>query len=51
MTANATGIFFGGDDSLKGDGGQLCECAKYRPRLLVKIVHSVFSEFQLNTQF
>ena len=51
MTANATGIFFGDDDSLRGDGQQLCECTKYRPSLLGKIVHSVLSEFQLNKQF
>lgn len=47
-----TGIFFGGDDSLEEiSGRQLCECAKYRPTVLVKIVCSVLSEFQLNKQF
>ena len=53
MTANATEIFFGGDDSLRnrGDGRQLCECTKYRPTVLVKIVCSVLSEFQLNKRF
>ena len=53
MTTNATGIFLGGDDSLRngGDGRQLCECTKYRPTVLVEIVHSMLSEFQLNKQF